>query len=145
MSSTAKFKIGDKVKLTKAWAEWNLEHPECWENPRTGAIDDFKNFETTMQLAMLVLLEAPIVGTVVSEATPTTVSRVKFPRYKTERVDEGDLLPANLAEVEIDLSGKALKTLNRISKASGVPIAQVLSVLIAHAHITGRLKNASNS
>lgn len=137
-----RFEKGTKVKLTKAWAEWTLENQEGWELPHTAEIraKDVKEYETRMQLAMLVILEEPPICTVQSINGDTYY--IDLGKYGSTFIDYEDVYLASNMEIELDFSAKSIKVITEISKKTGVSIGAVASVLIQHAYITGRLLRA---
>jgi len=68
----------NKVRMTKWNAKWNLEHPECWENPRTGRINNRKEFEALMKMCLSCLLDEPVFGTVVGKGADSNTFRIEW-------------------------------------------------------------------
>ena len=132
------YKIGDKIKLNRSWAKWTLENVHgCFTSPATGKIEDFATYEKTIQLAMLIILGEPPIGTIISVGSCYSAS---FGVYGEERLDEEHFYPASHVEVDIELSGKSLKLARRIAAVTHTPIGTVVSVILQHAYETGRLE-----
>lgn len=123
-------KVGDKVKLTKSWAEWQLEHPECWYSPITKEVADEDKFEKTMKLAMLVLLESPPVGKI-AEFTYSDTARVDFGRFGSEFCEMGaDIIAENYVEMDVDLTPKSLQFVKKVAKQANVTPEQAISIML---------------
>lgn len=123
------FKKGDKVKPTKKWAEWMFEHLfESCVNSRTGEIPAGSNYDNLMQLAMLVTMGCPIVGTVIHVYSFSY--DISFGRYGSELIEGADLMPEHMVEVEVELTSKTAKLISKLAKSTGLSTEQCLSVLV---------------
>ena len=128
-------KIGTKVKLTRAWAEWHLEHPEAFYSFEKGEVPPEREaqFAQVMQLAMLVVLGDSPIGRIVAPANCGCVF-ASFGKHGIDIYDPTtDFMPATFVELDIEIANKSRKVLEKISKSSGVSIDKVVAVLLATA------------
>jgi len=124
-----KFKIGDKVKMSKAAAIWILEHPDAWETPRMGEPEDYDQYAID---AMLTLMGVPPIGTVGARGAEDGVFEITYSKaHEAFYEAHKDFYHASKVELDVKIDVRSLRRLNAISKLAGVDKSTALSVLLA--------------
>lgn len=125
-----RYKIGNKVKMTRSAAEWILKHPECWRVPSTG---ELHGYDAPAIDAMATLLGEPPIGIITANGLEQEHYHVKYSKDHTSVYEGGaDFYPASSVELAIDLRPGAAKLLKKIAKFAKVDESTVINVLVAH-------------
>lgn len=122
-----KYKIGDKVKMSKAAAAWILKHPEAWLCPRTGELEGYDQYVLT---AMATLLEEPPIGVICAQGADSNAFLVDYESYSSYYEAGIDFYPATHVEVDVELSPKTAKQLSKLAKAANTTTDIAAAVLI---------------